>query len=891
MTKNSRRLSVSACAAIAAATLSVQPAAALEYNFGGVQVFFDTTVSAGVSARVADRNMMFVAAGNGGPVANPTFAGVGGAALPAFPLGGALAGPAVGALLAATTPAGLATPATGVLSANVAGGLRPFSLADAGSTNSYAGSISSDDSRMNFDKGDLTSAVIKMTNDIQASYENYTVFARVNSFYDAVLGDAGSYERSALRSDGYPDAVRDIDLLDFYVSADYTVGDLPLNVRLGKQVVNWGEATFILNGISSWSPFDVGAFRRPGAEVKEGLLPIWGAYASLGLPYDLSLELFYQLEFEALTLDRAGTPFAGSDIANLGSGTGGNEGGETWVTGGRSGGGFLNRNCTSSSTLLSAAWDNSYNSNNLQQFACNGGSNAFLDYGTDFPIGNTEFYRLLVNQGTADVSRLNDEEAKDHGQYGVALRWYSEDLNSTEFGFYFMNYHSRLPIAGEKFAFAAAGSANTAIRTYVAVEENATGQTRGLLNASCNNTGLGPIPALGPSDGIASAGLNPAKVAFLNSVLYNDQYGLVADAEGILGNASADFGVAGTSAAGDYARNLFLATGAGAPGTVTVADGSLLELMMLNCALAANQSAAAGSLLLQDGSEILAPTTAVGGAESLGLYLEYPEDIKLIGMSFNTTLGDWGVQGEVAFRHDQPFQLDTDQITVAALGASCLFDVLLGADVMSAVIDATQTYGRNATCGSVAQGSVADYSGVVRDEVVTFDIGTTATYTNSNPAVGALGADIGILLTEVGAMWVADVPDEGDFTVQQWGNVCTSGTDLPLGAFVGLSPRSGCRPTQFSYGYVLVGILQYNNAFGTPITLSPRIAFSHDVKGNSPAPLSNYREGTKSVSLAIDASYQSAWRGGLSYTNIFGNEKYTKDGDKDFVSLNVSYSF
>ena len=872
-------------AAGAAMIVASTTANALEYNFGGVQVFFDTTVSAGVSARVADRNMMFVAAGNGGPTANPTFAGVGGAALPAFPLGGALAGPNVAALLTATTAGGLAVPATNVLSGTVPGGLRPFSLADTGSTNSYAGSISSDDSRMNFDKGDLTSGVIKMTNDIQASYENYTVFARVNSFYDAVLGSAGSYERSALRSDGYPDTVRDIDLLDFYVSADYSVGDLPLNIRLGKQVVNWGEATFILNGISSWSPFDVGAFRRPGAEVKEGLLPIWGAYASLGLPYDLSLELFYQLEFEELTLDRAGTPFAGSDIANLGSGTGGNEGGETWVTGGRSGGGFMNRNCTSGAGTLTGAWDTAYNANGLSQFACNGGTNAFLDYGTDYPIGSTEFYRLLVNNGTADVSRLNDDLAKDHGQYGVALRWYAEELNSTEFGFYFMNYHSRLPIAGERFAFAAAGSANSAVRTYTAVEENATGQTRGLLNASCNNTGLGPIPALGSSDGVATAGLNPTKLAFLNATTYNDQYGLVAATEGILGNASADLGVAGTSAAGDYARNLFLSTG------VAVTNGSLLELMMLNCALAANQSAAAGSLLLQDGSEILAPSTAVGGAESLGLYLEYPEDIKLVGVSFNTTVGDWGVQGEVAFRHDQPFQLDTDQITVAALGASCLFDVLLGADIMTAVIDGTQTYGANQTCGSVAAGSVTEYSGVVRDEVVTFDIGTTATYTNSNPAVGALGADIGILLTEVGAMWVPDAPDEGDFTVQQWGNVCTSGTDLPLGAFVGLSNRAGCRPTQFSYGYVLVGILQYNNAFGTPITLSPRIAFSHDVKGNSPAPMSNYREGTKSVSLAVDASYQSSWRGGLSYTNIFGNEKYSKDGDKDFVSLNVSYSF
>jgi hypothetical protein len=55
--------------------------------------------------------------------------------------------------------------------------------------------------------------------------------------------------------------------------------------------------------------------------------------------------------------------------------------------------------------------------------------------------------------------------------------------------------------------------------------------------------------------------------------------------------------------------------------------------------------------------------------------------------------------------------------------------------------------------------------------------------------------------------------------------------------------------------------------------------------------LSNYREGTKQISLAVDASYQNSWRGGISYTNIFGNEKYTKDGDKDFISINVSYSF
>jgi hypothetical protein len=734
-----------------------------------------------------------------------------------------------------------------------------------GDTTNYAGSINGDDSRLNFDRGDLTSGNLKMTNDIQANWENYKFFARISSFYDAVLGSENSYERSALRSEGYPDAVRDIDLLDFYVSGDFNVGELPLNVRLGKQVVNWGEATFFLNGISSWNPFDVNAFRRPGAEIKEGLLPVWGAYASLGLPYDLSLEAFYQLDFEPLQLDRPGTPFAGSDIARVGSGTGGNEDGLAWLTGGRDGGAFLNRNCAQPHGLT-AAYDAAYAGAGLNQFNCGSAANPFLNYQTDLPIGNNEFFRLALNGGTADISRLDDDEADDQGQYGLALRWYAEDLNSTEFGFYFMNYHSRLPIVGEKL-FSNQAVANRAVRTYVSAGDNSSATTRGSLNAGCTGGGTAGLAALGTG--------GAAKLAFLNTQVANDAYGLVAAAEAVVGDGA-------TSAAA-------LALNGAIGGGFTVADGSLLELMITNCALSLAQTAASG--LQVDGTELLVQTTAVGGEEAIGLFLEYPEDIKLFGVSFNTTVGDWGVQGEVSYRHDQPFQADTDQISLAALGASCILDGILGVDLMTSTIDALQTYGGNQTCGSVAAGSVETYSGVIREEVMTFDVGTTATYTNSNELVGALGADIGILLTELAAIWVPDVPAEGDFSVRQWGNVCTSGTDLPLGAFVALSNRTGCRPTELSYGYVLVGILQYNNAFGTPITLSPRLSWSHNVKGNSPAPMSNFREGNKSLSLAVDASYQNTWRGGLSYTNNMANEKYSRDGDKDFVSINLSYSF
>ena len=447
-----------------------------------------------------------------------------------------------------------------------------------------------------------------------------------------------------------------------------------------------------------------------------------------------------------------------------------------------------------------------------------------------------------------------------------------------------MNYHSRLPFASQRLILGS-GAANSEVRSFVASEDNNGGTGRGTNGAGCFAPGaldpaLAGLPAGQP--GAILAALNPAKLLTLNSRTYNDTLGLNATAE-VVANAG------GSTHASAAALGLNALVGGG----FTVADGSLLELAITNCLLVGAQTNAATGLLV-DGAEILIPTNPNGATESLNLFFEYPEDIKLFGVSFNTTVGDWGVQGEVAFRHDQPLQLDTDQTTIATLGASCTLDFLLGPDAMTA-LDGRQTVNQaSPVCGVAGANSVTEFPGFIREEVVTFDIGTTATYTNSNPLVGALGADIGILLTELGAMYVPDAPDEtgaADPSYERWQNVCTSGTDLPLGSFLGLSNRTGCRPTQFSYGYVLVGVLQYNNAFGTPITLSPRFAWSHDVKGNSPAPLGNYREGSKQVSLAVDASYQNSWRGGISYTNIFGNEKYDKNGDKDFISVNVSYSF
>ncbi len=73
------------------------------------------------------------------------------------------------------------------------------------------------------------------------------------------------------------------EILDAFVYHNYAIAEQPGSVRLGKQVVSWGESTFIGNSINAINPVDAAAFRRPGAEIKEGLIPVNMFYVSQSL--------------------------------------------------------------------------------------------------------------------------------------------------------------------------------------------------------------------------------------------------------------------------------------------------------------------------------------------------------------------------------------------------------------------------------------------------------------------------------------------------------------------------------------------------------------------------------------------------------------------------------
>lgn len=258
-------------------------------------------------------------------------------------------------------------------------------------------SQTSDDGHLNFKRGETFSKIFKGIHDLELKYGDTGVFVRGKYWYDFELKDESRLYKDisdSNRKEGAQSSGGQI--LDAFIYHNYAIADQPGSVRLGKQVVSWGESTFIQGGINSINPVDVSAFRRPGAEVKEGLIPVNMFYVSQSLTDNLSAEAFYQLEWDQTVVDNCGTFFSQPDVIADG--------------------------CSDNLRVLSKR-------SSLPAAA----------------LGPAEALGVNVNEEGVLVRRGPDRDARDSGQWGVSFKYMFEPLD-TEFGAYFMNYHSRAPI-------------------------------------------------------------------------------------------------------------------------------------------------------------------------------------------------------------------------------------------------------------------------------------------------------------------------------------------------------------------------------------------------------------------------------------------------------------
>ncbi len=263
-------------------------------------------------------------------------------------------------------------------------------------------------------------------------------------------------------------------------------------------------------------------------------------------------------------------------------------------------------------------------------------------------------------------------------------------------------------------------------------------------------------------------------------------------------------------------------------------------------------------------------------------FVEYPEDIKLWGLSVNTA-GPAGIalQGEYSYRPNQPMQLPSAELLGAALG--------IGNQLTST---------NPVTAASVPYGT--EISGYRR--VKMHQIQFTAT-----KAFGpTFGAEQLVTVGEVGYTYL-DLPDSLKFTAP--------GCHLPQpgsnasSAFNSVS--TNCFATKNSWGYRLVGRLDYPNAL-LGATVSPRVAFSHDVDGRGPT----FNEGAKAITFGVGFNYRQNWQADIAYTTFFGGSTisgvdapnaasgalptgqpatYASSTnplkDRDFLAISISYSF
>lgn len=277
-----------------------------------------------------------------------------------------------------------------------------------------------DDGNLNFKKHDAYSTVGKLTGEFELKGETYGLFMRGFAWYDYTLKSHnmphGNFNNGfvpgANLDDSKFDKLSTFDgaaLADAYVFANYDLGGKPVSVKLGNQVINWGESLFV-PGVNAMGAFDTSAARRPGAQVKEILRPQPALMANIGLGNGVSLEAFYNLRWRQNVVDGCGTYWSAADSLNCNNGT--------------------------------VLFGDATKLNDRGQY--NGAPFlAALPAALDPVLASLGLSRSMpLNFRMTTAQKI---EPKKSGQFGLSSHYFADSI-ATDFGVYFARYHSHSPI-------------------------------------------------------------------------------------------------------------------------------------------------------------------------------------------------------------------------------------------------------------------------------------------------------------------------------------------------------------------------------------------------------------------------------------------------------------
>lgn len=194
-----------------------------------------------------------------------------------------------------------------------------------------------DTSEMKFDRGDLVTNRVDLLSEFDFIYKKNHGF-RVSGagWYDhayrdrSVVGNPLFGPSTAYPGGRYTNYVNRFnhglsgELLDAFVFTKVDLGDVPVNLKVGRHTTYWGESLFSMSNSIAYSqgPLDVTkAVANPGTQAKELFLPLAQISGQAQLTNELSIGAQYYLDWKPWRLPDGGTYFGSANFFTVGGGT------------------------------------------------------------------------------------------------------------------------------------------------------------------------------------------------------------------------------------------------------------------------------------------------------------------------------------------------------------------------------------------------------------------------------------------------------------------------------------------------------------------------------------------------------------------------------------------
>lgn len=362
--------------------------------------------------------------------------------------------------------------------------------------------VNQDLGNLHYDRGQVVSANLQYTADLYVKgTDGWSGLLRGVVNHDFAIDRT---KRGPLDPAAKDFAVSNPRWLDAYVTKEFDIGEQQARIRVGNQVLSWGEDLYITGGVNSINPIYVPAAHQPGTPLKNLFIPAPMVSFSSSLAHGLGFEAFYQWKWNRFEFDAPGTFFSTSNFLGKGG-----------------------RGVYLPTSVLNAA----VAPFGLGPFPAGtiGNTGTVItgpNPATGVPYGRRLGFGELADPaanpagpiiGAGTVVPRTADRTPRNGQGGIALRYQLPD-SGNELGLYYMRYDDKVPFA----SYLVSGSPANPFGWEAALDY---GRNRNLFGVSYNfqagEWAIGTELSFRPRDGVSidpSAVIDPRNAHYCNAL-------------------------------------------------------------------------------------------------------------------------------------------------------------------------------------------------------------------------------------------------------------------------------------------------------------------------------------------------------------------------------------